>query len=75
MWLMQAPATCTITVYLNMCISNHIFTKIDVRSLYRCIMISYGGIFIAQAFLRKVYITRKCLMCISVFFLNLKQGY
>ena len=75
MWLMQAPATCTITVYLNMCISNHIFTKIDVRSLYCCIMISYGGIFIAQAFLRKVYITRKCLMCISGFFQNLKQGY
>lgn len=75
MWLMQAPATCTITVHLNICISNHIFAKIDVRSLYRCIMISYGGIFIAQAFLKKVYITRKCLMCISVFFLNLKQRY
>ena len=68
MWLMQAPATCTITVHLNICISNHIFAKIDVCSLYHCIMISYGGIFIAQAFLKKVYITRKCLMCISGFF-------
>lgn len=54
MWLMQAPATCTITVHLNICISNHIFAKIDVRSLYHCIMIIIlWGDFYCPGFLKK----------------------
>ena len=70
MWLMQAPATCTITVHLNICISNHNFAKIDVRSLYHCIMRD----FYCPGFLKKSVYHQEMSNVYFWFFLKSKTG-